>query len=105
MAWVFLIGAILSEVAASLSLKAASDGRKGWYAVVAAGYGLAFTSLTFALDRGLGIGVAYGIWVAAGVALTAVGGRLLFKEPLSKLMAFGIALVGAGVLLVEIGGH
>jgi small multidrug resistance pump len=105
MAWVFLIGAILSEVAASLSLKAASDGRHCWYAVVGVGYVLAFTSLTFALDRGLGIGVAYGIWVAAGVALTAIGSRVLFNEPLSKLMALGIALVGAGVILVELGGH
>ncbi|GAA1659232.1 SMR family transporter [Glycomyces endophyticus] len=105
MAWAFLVAAILSEVAASLSLKAAADGRKRWYAVVVAGYGLAFTGLTLALDRGLGIGVAYGIWVAAGVALTAVASRFLFGEPLTKLMGLGIALVGAGVLLVEIGGH
>lgn len=105
MAWAFLVGAILTEVAASLSLKAATSGRKAWYAVVTAGYLLAFTGLTLALDRGLGIGVAYGIWVASGVALTAIGSRLLFKEPLTKLMTLGIALVGAGVLLVEIGGH
>jgi small multidrug resistance pump len=105
MAWLFLVVAILSEVAASLSLKAAADGKSRWYAVVAVGYLLAFTSLTFALDRGLGIGVAYGIWVASGVALTAVASRFLFKEPLTKLMGLGIALVGAGVLLVELGAH
>jgi small multidrug resistance pump len=105
MAWVFLVGAILSEVAASLSLKAAADGKQGWYAVVAAGYGLAFTGITLALGAGLGIGVAYGIWVAAGVALTAVASRFLFKEPLTKLMVLGIGLVGAGVLLVEMGAH
>jgi len=105
MAWAFLVAAILSEVAASLSLKAAADGRKRWYAVVVVGYGLAFTSLTLALEAGLGIGVAYGIWVAAGVALTAIASRILFKEPLTKLMGLGIALVGAGVLLVELGAH
>lgn len=105
MAWAFLVVAIVSEVAASLSLKAATSGRNRWYAVVVVGYLLAFAALTFALDRGLGIGVAYGIWVASGVSLTAIGSRLLFNEPLTKLMALGIALVGAGVMLVEIGGH
>ncbi|MFC6258329.1 QacE family quaternary ammonium compound efflux SMR transporter, partial [Kocuria oceani] len=40
---------------------------------------------------------------AAGVALTAVAGRLLFGEPLSRLMVLGIALIMGGVLLIELG--
>lgn len=47
--------------------------------------------------------MAYGIWAATGVALTAVLARLIFDEPLSLTMVFGILLIGAGVLLVEVG--
>ena len=41
---------------------------------------LAFTLLTLTLDQGMSLGVAYGIWAAAGVALTALGSRVFFKE-------------------------
>ena len=103
MAWLFLVGAILTEVTATLSLKAAITGNKLWYIPVALGYGIAFTCLSFALQGGMPLGVAYGIWSAAGVALTAVAGRLIFKEPFTWVMAVGIALVMGGVLLVEVG--
>jgi small multidrug resistance pump len=103
MAWIFLIGAILTEVTATLSLKAAVTGNKLWYIPVALGYGIAFTCLSFTLQSGMALGVAYGIWTAAGVALTAAAGRLLFKEPFTWVMALGIALVVGGVLLVEEG--
>ena len=49
------------------------------------------------------LGVAYGIWTAAGVALAAVASRILFHEPLSPLMGAGIAMIGTGVVLVELG--
>lgn len=104
MAWLYLAAAILTEVAASLSLKAATNGKRAWYAVVIAGYLLAFAALTLALGEGLGIGVAYGIWAATGVALTAIGSRVLFKEPLTPVMGAGMALIAAGVLLIELGG-
>ncbi len=107
MTWVLLIGAILSEVTGTLSLRAASDGRRAWYAVVGVGYLLAFGLLTLALDAGLGLGVAYGIWAAAGVALTALASRWLFGEPLTPVMLAGIGLIVAGVLMIELGaaGH
>ncbi|MFD6143017.1 DMT family transporter [Promicromonospora sp. NPDC060271] len=106
MAWVFLMVAIVAEVSASLSLKVATEGRKRWYAVVVVGYLTAFTALSLVLDLGMGIGVAYGIWTASGVALTAVASKYLFGEPFTKVMAAGIAMIAAGVLLVELGaGH
>ncbi|MCW2088227.1 UNVERIFIED_ORG: multidrug transporter EmrE-like cation transporter [Rhodococcus erythropolis] len=62
-----------------------------------------FRFLTLALDAGLTIGVAYGIWTACGVALTAIASRILFREPLTRLMMVGIGLIAAGVLLIELG--
>ena len=49
------------------------------------------------------LGVAYGVWSAGGVAVTAIASRLFFNEPLTRTMMAGIALIMAGVLLVEIG--
>jgi len=103
MGWVLLAIAIVTEVAATISLKVAIDGKRRWYAVVVVGYVVAFSLLAGALALGLPIGVAYGVWAATGVALTAVLGRVLFKDPLTWTMAGGIALIVAGVFLIELG--
>ena len=103
MTWLLLAGAILGEVAGTLALKVASSGRLRWYAVVAGDYVTSFVLLSLALDGGMPLGVAYGIWAAVGVALTALLSRPLFKEPLTPTMAFGIVLIIAGVLAIEVG--
>jgi small multidrug resistance pump len=101
---VYLVLAIGSEVGATLSLRASGGMRdKRWLPVIIGGYLFAFVMLSLALAEGIALGVAYGIWAAAGVALTAVLARVIFKEPLTRVMAAGIVLVAAGVLIVEIG--
>lgn len=102
-AWLFLAVAVVAEVAGTLSLRLAAAGLRAWYAAVAAGYLLAFSTLATSLAQGMPLGVAYGIWAAAGVALTAIGSRVFFREPLTRVMVLGIALIMAGVLLVELG--
>lgn len=103
MVWAYLAGAIAFEVFGTLSLRAASAGRRAWYVGVVGGYLVAFTLLALTLREGLGIGVAYGIWAACGVAVIAVAGRVLFREPLTPVMGVGIGLIVAGVLLIELG--
>ena len=106
MAYVFLIISIIFEVAVTLSLRMATSEseKKGlWLLAVIGGYGMAFFGLTMALAEGMALGVAYGIWAASGVALTAVLSKVLFKEPLTKIMALGIGLIITGVLLIELG--
>ena len=95
---------MLSEVAATLSLKAALD-EPAWYALVVTGYLAAFALLAAVLRRGTPVGVAYGVWAALGVMLTALGAAVVFGEQLSPAVLAGIALVVAGVLCVEIGSH
>lgn len=102
MTWLWLAGAIAVEVTASLALQAAVDA-PGWYALVVAGYLSAFFCLTRVLKGGMAIGVAYGIWGAAGVALTAVMASILFDQALTGVMILGLVLIVAGVLLVELG--
>ena len=103
MQWLFLIAAIAFEVIATVSLRVAAKGRSAFYAVTALGYLIAFSFLPLALNEGMGLGVAYGIWAASGVALTAIASKMLFKEPLTPMMMGGIALIISGVLLVELG--
>ena len=103
MEWVYLCGAILTEVAATLALREASAGRRRWYAAVVAGYVVSFGFLSLALDAGMGIGVAYGVWTAVGVAATAVLSKLIWDEPLTPLMVAGIVLIAGGVVLLELG--
>ena len=103
MATLFLICAIIFEVAGTISLRMAVISDKRYYFVVAAGYALAFWCLSLGLAQGLAIGAAYGIWAASGVALTAILGKILFKEPLTWMMGIGIIAIVTGVLLVEVG--
>lgn len=100
--WLLLLGAIGAEVTASLSLKGALD-QPLWYVVVVLGYVTSFVLFAFTLRAGLGLGVAYGIWGALGVALTAILAMLIFGEPLTPVMIAGLALIIVGVLTIELG--
>ena len=102
MSRLLLGAAILSEVSGSLALRAALD-HPGWYAWVAIGYSASFVLLALVLRRGMPVGVAYGIWAACGVAITAVAGAFLFDDPLNWTMAAGFAAIIGGVVLIETG--
>jgi small multidrug resistance pump len=104
MPWLFLAGAIITEVIATTALKL-SEGftRLVPSIVVVVGYIAAFGMLSQALTRGMAIGVAYGVWAAAGVALVAVAGAVFLGESMTWVQVGGIALVIAGVLALELG--
>src|SRR5699024_3601157 len=100
--WMLLLGAILSEVTATLSLRGALDHR-ALYVVVVTGYAISFVLLAQVLKRGMGLGVAYGLWGAGGVVLTALRSAVFFGEAFTALKIVGIVLVAAGVAVVELG--
>ncbi|WP_250003645.1 multidrug efflux SMR transporter [Actinoplanes sp. M2I2] len=106
MSFVYLALAIAIEISATMALRV-SDGLrvKKWIVPIVAGYTVSFVLLSLALQEGMPIGIAYGIWSAIGIAGTAIIARAAFKDPLTKTMAGGIALVITGVLLVELGSH
>ncbi|GAA4163412.1 SMR family transporter [Gryllotalpicola daejeonensis] len=113
MSWFVLALAILCEVGATLSLRMASAPGTGadpakkpsrlWYLAVVAGYLASFALFSVVLRLGLGLGVTYGIWTAAGVALTALAGRVFFKEAFTRTMVGGTVLIIIGVFLIELG--
>ncbi len=102
--WIWLAVAIAAEVSGTVALKL-SDGftRIVPSVVVVLGYGTAFYGLSQALARGLPLGVAYGTWAAAGVALVAIIGAAFLGEGLTWIQIGGIVLVIGGVLALELG--
>ncbi len=105
MGYLFLAIAIVSEVAATSSLKLASGDKPPVWAIVTVvvGYLLAFAMLRQTLAAGVPLGTAYAIWAGIGVVAVALVGRLAFAEVLAWPQVLGVALVAAGVALVELG--
>ncbi|MCS4490633.1 SMR family transporter [Corynebacterium sp. ES2794-CONJ1] len=100
--WMLFALAIVCEVSATLLLKAAASFTI-LYVLVALGYTISYSALTILLKRGVPLGVAYGIWGAAGVALTAILGSWIYGEQLSWLSSVGIVIIIGGIVLVEFG--
>ena len=94
--------AIIAEVIATSCLKV-SDGftRLLPSAVAVAGYGLAFYFLALTL-RTIPVGIAYAIWAGAGVALITLAGWLLFGQKLDAAAVFGLCLIVAGVIVIQV---
>ena len=82
--YIYLVIAVISEVIATTSLKAADEFSRFWPSVlVVAGYASAFWFLSLTL-RTLPVGIVYAIWagVGVGVALAAVAGVVIYKQTL-----------------------
>jgi small multidrug resistance pump len=105
MTWLLLAAAIVAEVTGTVALRL-SEGfsRPLPSIVVAVGYITAFVLLSQVLQQGMPIGVAYGVWAAAGVALIAIIGVLFLGDRLTWLQGVGLVLVACGVLALEFGG-
>lgn len=48
------------------------------------------------------LGIAYAIWAGVGIILTAIVGYIMFKQTLDTPALIGIALIVAGVLVINL---
>lgn len=104
MSWVWLLTSILCEVAATLGLRASGGfHERRWIIPTGLGYAAAFLFLGLALDSGMPLGVAYGLWTAIGIVLIALMARVIWSDPVTHRMLVGMGFVIVGVLLVELG--
>jgi small multidrug resistance pump len=102
MNYVYLFAAIVSEVIATSALKAAEGFSRFWPSVIViVGYGLAFYCLSLTM-RTIPIGVAYAIWSGVGIVLIALVGLLFYRQPLDAPALIGMALILAGVLIINV---
>jgi small multidrug resistance pump len=104
MHWVYLILAILLEVAGTTCMKL-SAGFSRWQPAVLMWlfYGASFCCLTLALKR-VELSVAYAIWSGIGTALIAAIGVLYFREPLTALKVIGTLAIIVGVVALNLSG-
>ncbi|QBC32734.1 multidrug efflux SMR transporter [Pandoraea sp. XY-2] len=102
MAYLYLLVAIVAEVIATSALKA-SEGftRVGPVALVVVGYGVAFYMLSLTL-RTIPVGVAYAMWSGLGIVLISIAARVLFGQKLDAPAVIGMALIIAGVLVMNL---
>lgn len=97
-AWWFLAGAIIFELAGTLSMKMAQGFSHFWPSLlIFVFYGLSMASLTFAL-RGIELGIAYAIWAGLGTSLVALVGVLFFQESASLAKLAFVLLIVIGVV-------
>jgi small multidrug resistance pump len=101
MKWLYLTVAIVLEVIATSALKA-SEGftRLLPSLVVVVGYSAAFYMLSLTL-RTMPVGVVYAVWSGVGVVLITVVGWWWFKQELDGAAFIGIALIAAGVIVLN----
>ena len=102
MPWLYLTLAIAGEIVATSALKA-SDGftRLGPSVLVVLGYAVAFYLLAQVL-RTIPLGIAYAIWSGVGVAAVTLIGWLVYGQRLDGPAVLGIALIVAGVLVLNL---
>ena len=80
MHWIYLIFAILFEVAGTLSIKQATIGNTYfWSGVIIMCYIISFTLIYYATQK-LEIGTAYVIWAGLGTALIVILGWLYLRR-------------------------
>ncbi len=102
MGYAYLSIAIIAEVIATSALKASEEFTRLVPSIlVIAGYGIAFYCLSLVL-RTIPLGIAYAIWCGVGIALIAIVGVVLYKQPLDWPAIIGIALIVAGVATIHV---
>ena len=95
--WLYLILAIVLEVAGTTSMKLSEGFSRLLPSVmIFIFYALSFAGLTLALKR-IDVSVAYAIWSGLGTALITVIGLAYFKEPATLIKILSIALIVLGV--------
>jgi len=102
MKWVYLGIAIVAEIIATSALKSAEGFTRLLPSLVTvAGYAVAFYFLALTL-REIPVGIAYAIWSGVGIVLISLVGALFFKQHLDGPALLGIALILAGVVIMNV---
>ena len=101
-AYVYLALAIVSEVIATSSLKAAAGfTRLGPSVLVVLGYGASFWFLSRILET-IPLGIAYAVWSGLGIVLIALAGLALYGQRLDLPAVLGMAMIVGGVLVIHL---
>jgi small multidrug resistance pump len=102
MKYLFLIAAVIAEVIATSALKSTEEFTRLWPSVIViVGYSLAFYLLSLTLKT-IPVGIAYAIWCGLGIILVSLIGYFYYKQSLDLPAILGLALILAGVLVINL---
>ncbi|HSV59861.1 MAG TPA: SMR family transporter [Variovorax sp.] len=100
--YAYLAVAIVTEVIATSCLKASDSFTRLWPSLATVlGYAVSFYFLSLTL-RVIPTGIAYAIWSAVGIVLISLVAWLWFGQSLDGPAIAGMALIIAGVLVINL---
>ncbi len=102
MKYLYLAIAIFAEVTATSALKASEEFSKVFPSIiVVVGYAVAFYFMTLVL-RYIPVGVTYAIWSGMGIVLVAIVAAIWYKQIPDIPAVVGMALIVAGVVVINL---
>ena len=103
--WVLLLLAIGAEVIGTSCLKLSQGfSRPVPTMVVLAAYAISMTLMSRVVQV-LPMGLTYALWSGIGIVAIVVIGLLVYNQVPSQGQLIGMALITAGVITVNLGGH
>jgi small multidrug resistance pump len=100
--YLFLIAAIITEVAATSALPASQQFTRLWPSViVVVGYGLSFFFLSMTL-KFMTVGVVYAMWSGLGIIAVAAIGYFAYQQRLDLPAMLGMGLIISGVIVINL---
>ncbi len=99
---IWLVVAILFEVAATMLLKPSNGGHLPWrITLIVLFYGISFYLLSIVMKY-LPMGVVYATWSGVGTLLIALLGIWIYKEQVSVKKIMGLMLTIIGLVLINL---
>lgn len=100
--FLFLAIAIVCETLGTTALKASEQFTRLIPSLgVVAAYAVTFYFLSLSL-KAIPVGIAYGIWAGAGIALITIVGAVFFQQKPDAAAIAGIGLIVAGVSVINL---
>lgn len=97
-----LLGAIVTEAIGTSALTASAGFTRPLPAALAlTAYAVSIYLLGLAIQT-IPVGIAYAIWSGLGIVLIALSGRLIFGQRLDLPAIAGLALIIAGVVVIQL---
>ena len=97
----WLLLAIVLEIAANILLKHSDGFRRPLYGVLSLLAVLAAFSALAQAVKGIELSVAYALWGGFGIIATAAAGWILFGQKLNRKGWIGLALLLAGMVIIK----
>lgn len=104
LARMFLIGAILTEVAGTSSMTLIADNGAGWLSYLPMWGLITLSYLMLAkAAKTIAIGIAFALWEGLGIALITLVSVLFLDDSISTQELVGLALAIVGIVMVTLG--